>query len=539
MNKFKTLLHPLFLMAAWLMLVLVIIKLPALLRAEFSIFSMIVTICGLVGGFFVGRSLVNWLSERKTSVVLTVVLITALIPRLSILAMYRQVQISDFGLYLRFAHNFVHGNFLDTTLLPYAGTTTTFLYHFPFMGGMSVINGLLMNIFSFTLFGASLSGVVYTSIIAALLYLIASRISKKVGIVAALLSALWPSNFFFAQVFTNQHLAILFLLLGLFFLIKFSEKQHSLALQYLFVFLAAVSFVLSNWMHESIIVFLIALSCTCVMFLLGKTRGKEVSLAKLGSTMIIPAITFVLCFIVLSFASTSLVYSSGLSNSQRGISPMFKILIGTNVHGDGGISLWTDELNQLLYTPREEQTRFGIEIVESRLRTHDPRQWAEFLLLKQYRLWNIYDGSFFAFRLGMITQPEDAAIVYPVGAPSIFSYPYSEAELRPFYVMRSIDVWYAWIAYVLACIGAFLTLLEWRRGRRFYLAVLSMWFVFGWSLLHLISEVQPRYRYTAMPFIFILAAYGLRWLYVKTSLSDKMSRCFDVLLSRDHGGRVG
>jgi predicted tellurium resistance membrane protein TerC len=74
-------------------------------------------------------------------------------------------------------------------------------------------------------------------------------------------------------------------------------------------------------------------------------------------------------------------------------------------------------------------------------------------------------------------------------------------------IFKNMDYLYCLLIYLFASTGFFV--FRRKNTRLLQLLALTVLFYVG---IHLLIEVQPRYRYEVMPALFIFAAYGIHWI---------------------------
>ena len=109
----------------------------------------------------------------------------------------------DMESYYRMGLAFCEGNF------PFIRQAVTD-WGIPEFSGMAVLYGLLGKVFAPTIDGYQLAFSVINACTCLLVFLIADRIHRSSALYGAFLFMLYPSNLPFSQVFSHQHLNLLF-----------------------------------------------------------------------------------------------------------------------------------------------------------------------------------------------------------------------------------------------------------------------------------------------------------------------------------------
>lgn len=92
-------------------------------------------------------------------------------------------------------------------------------------------------------------------------------------------------------------------------------------------------------------------------------------------------------------------------------------------------------------------------------------------------------------------------------------------ELESFSVYTSYQL-FDWIFIKIIYIFAVLGFIMVSKSRKQNIGIaLATWILLGWIMIHLLIEVQERYRYLGMPYIFIFAAIGMHESYRRLALN--------------------
>jgi hypothetical protein len=190
---------------------------------------------------------------------------------------------------------------------------------------------------------------------------------------------------------------------------------------------------------------------------------------------------------LLGVGAGAAVKASGLN--PEGIAnnlPEWKIALGP-VEGAVDGPSWS-EIGIRDSTPNPEAPRIAREIVRSYLE-HLPQTWPQVLKRQTQTLWAQNDTASFAFWPGLEGRP-----LYELPDPQT-------ATLAHYLVLLERGFFVP--AVLLAAIGVLLL----HRGHRWnYISTFLCCFFAAYCLVHLAIEVQPRYRYLAMPAIYALTA---------------------------------
>ena len=117
------------------------------------------------------------------------------------------IPINDFSRYYELGINAYYGNYNEISSIVSS-------YHIPTFGGLALINGFIMRIFSTSVYGMQIANCIINSLSCVILFIIFKDKDIKIGAIAGFLYALYPANIFSTTVTTNTHGSILFNLLA-------------------------------------------------------------------------------------------------------------------------------------------------------------------------------------------------------------------------------------------------------------------------------------------------------------------------------------
>lgn len=386
----------------------------------------------------------------------------ALLPRLSLAFVQTYTPTSDFLSYWQMGQAFLRG---DKALIA-AVVDNSRAYEF---AGIGVWEGFMQFVSGQTALGYQLLQCVITSGTAVLIYLLGSRMDRRVGLIAALLYALYPSNLAFSQVFTNQHLATFLALSAVLVFLK-AMDETALRKSVLLGALAGALLLFSHYEHPSSIV----------------TRAAFVVFAALLCFDLRGQWLRVLC----ALAACLLLFSAGNALLGRLLLTQGYRLETTrgSVLKEGVLTGLTGETDGLLDSAIRDEYRALTDAEQSAAimeKLLHPAELAKLFARKALKLWGAMDSSF-VFYTHETNGTETASAV-------------SES-------LGALDVPFVAAVYLLSALG-----LVFNRKARGALR-LPMLITAGWIGVYLIYEIQMRYRYYAMPLLMIFAAAGLVWL---------------------------
>ncbi|MGM9634684.1 MAG: glycosyltransferase family 39 protein [Candidatus Avispirillum sp.] len=425
------------------------------------------------------------------------VFIAALVPRVIVACIGTSTPVSDFGYYYNMMKLFYgeEGHALAKAAME----------HYGYYGyyGLGLIHGIIGRIAGEGLYSAQLAFSVITSASAVLIFFIGSRFSRPAGMAAGLLFAFYPSNIFMAQITNNQHCAIFFALLALYFLIIARDAKHF----YGIILLGAsggAAMLLSHYCHPSSTSTRIAAAAYFVVLILSCLRSKK---QLLGAVCL--AVCFFASFAVFDKISYTVMDGTGFldkanqsesdGEDSNDSEPLYisKIAVGLNPESRGRYNEEVYGIGNSL--SREEAEREYKEMIASYF--EEPEELIRTLILKTQFMWGGCDSSFMFYKLDMENKVADDTGAGTLGVSSQQFYP---NYLNYIKAMSFADAVYTFFMYVFAAIGAVCFV-----RKRFAGFDLLMWTLLGWIGVHVLIEVQPRYRYYAMTIIAVFAGVGI------------------------------
>ncbi len=393
-----------------------------------------------------------------------VIFLLALAPRLYFYSRVQYVPQNDFANYVDMGIAFARGDFAYVASIS-AG------YQIASFSGLGTLNGLIMLVFGASTRSLQLAECVITSLSSVMVYLVARRFDEGSAPAAGFLFALYPANIVFSQVTSNQHLAVFFALTSILFLLfAFSSARRVRA--GVFAALSGLMILLSHYAHPSTITTLIAFGIFWLVLFFSSLRQKKELLR-----LCIIAVAFSAAFFGLRTGADAWMRSAGLlSGDMLEGTSLSKVVVGLNPETGGAYS--ESDYGMVMDQPESEQAAFCWKIIRERLGQDD---LAGLFDVKILRTWMVKDTSFGWPFFGMESVPEDLSVLVKA------------------YTL--LDFFYVAALFLFAWIGGLLR----RRGGAGDLLLLIL---LGWMGVHLFIEIQTRYRYFAMPFLMIFAAYG-------------------------------
>jgi uncharacterized membrane protein YfcA len=377
-----------------------------------------------------------------------------------------------------------------------------YTHKYPFILPFVFYQALLIRIFSDNVGVLQGINALITASICLLIYGIGSRYHRDCGILAGLCYAMYPSSVVMTQVLTNQHIAaFLFYLVFWLLLRQFppaktkSSAPPAPVTRGFWPQLAAAGclFGLAHSMRGIGQPLLIAILLFWLLYLPWKR-------------VLLQGAVFVLCFALVSGGFYLFAWQRGILDSPwtRG-DLRYKILTGFN-HDSQGLFNTADYEGFFGAAPGDSRDRFFREAMDERL--ENPVSVLYLMGAKVYRMWGVTDSSFYWMTTGEIGALQEALGANP-------DQPGLRRRLNALYdatnIFAVLDTGFYGLLTLSACLGAVpgLTSAGLKKFRASPVQALLAWALLGYASAHLLIEIQPRYRYFAMPAICILASMGL------------------------------
>ena len=355
-----------------------------------------------------------------------------------------------------------------------------YFFNWAYQSAFMAYEALVISLFGTSLLPLQLLNALFMALTNVLVYRISRQLTgERAAMAAGLLYALYPAPLFLAGVLTNQHLSVCLFYAGLYLLVKERTLTLPRALG------AGALLALGNAMRPIGVIALLAAVLWCGLRAL---RGK--CLRALLHGMGTAASYFTVGAVLTGLIVVSGINPEGLGNNQ----PLWKFAVGLNQESSG---CWNGaDYEAFLSLPTQEGHAAMTEAVEERLRVGIPKL-AGLAWRKSAVMWAANEDLYWGF--GHL-EPEQTALSFPV------TLNWNRMQL----LLGGMDKGVYLLAFALALAGL---LSQLRRpegcGRTLLLTLLLC----GYYAVHLIVEVQVRYRYFLMPCVFVLAALALARLF--------------------------
>lgn len=361
----------------------------------------------------------------------------------------------------------MHSGALSAANGDFSFGTNEYFTRWVYQIGFALYEALVITLFGTDLIVLKLFNVLFQAGTVVLVYLSASRaFGETGGRAAALLYAVYVPNIMMCSVLTNQHISVFFFFLGIYVLIRqgLAGKVDWLAVGLCFGF--------ANLMRPLGSFFVIGLVAYVVLFKLlpGIRERKWIALA------VKTAGAIAVYFIVQQSASFALVQTGVTAYPLSNQEPYWKFMIGLNPDTNGGWS-YDDTVYVLQFPQGEERNRAELELLKQRLA--DKRQVGELFLSKAKSMWGAEDSA------PMWSIPEQ-----------------NRPDLQK-KLIQAERVQYVMMAFF----GLISVIVMAYRGGNAE-ASMFLLLLLGYAALHIVIEVQTRYRFDIFPCVFILKSLG-------------------------------
>lgn len=422
----------------------------------------------------------KYIIKLKSCNICFLIFMVAFIIRGLAAVLYEWTPFSDFSIYFNIGGCITQKNYSDVAAICEATKIPSF-------GGLAVLNAVISWLFSHTLFGFQIGHSILTSCSAVCLYKIGELFDRKMGVVAGFIFAFYPSNIIMSQISNNQHGANLCYLIAIYFILKWDFKDLSVKqIVYRYVWIGVILGI-GYYFHPSAIMMLVAL-----LFWFG---SKIIFTKKLGNLLKIGVI-IISYYLFIKLVMFGLLQVGIVTSTESG-SMWGKFVVGLNQETSGTYS----GEDYTAIGDAENPTQLAMELI--RERTQDMKAVISLFANKTRSLLFGQDTSFWWYVMGDYTKN----MQYEGGSIEaiLANAKYNKME----HVVSAFGVWdqyYSFYIYIFAIIG----LVALGKSKENISRVqLLLWTTLGWTSFFIITEVQPRYRYFIMPYMFLYAAGGI------------------------------
>lgn len=416
-------------------------------------------------------------------------LVIAYAPRLVLALTYPCTPINDFANYRNLGLFMLHGDAEMIRMIVEKSRIPEFF-------AISIFNGFLMLFTGESLIAFQAANGFVTACICLLVFYLGSYVDVKVGIVAFVLMAFYPSNIVFSLTPTNQHGAIFFLLIAILIFLHLQKAvRHGTSIKKTAIYALGCGLFLffSNCMHPSALLFVIAFTCAGLCLALAAWKGGDRSGVKHAvSSVIFICVVFVVCNQSFLLIGSRLGY---IVTPEFDATTYAKILIGTNTESQGQ---WNADDIELSFLHPDADAAKQAFLNEMKQRLLDPVAMGKLLAYKPVRMWTADD---WAPQYAMQGHEE---YIKNVGLAEELQ-PHDAYYTQALQGALAMDKWFCIFIYVMAVAGACLCM----RSSLSAPTQIFMWCIMAWVGCHVFIEIQTRYRYAVMPLIMIFSAVSI------------------------------
>jgi len=309
---------------------------------------------------------------------------------------------------------------------------------------------------------------------ALLVYFSATRVFNEfTGRIAALFYAFYIPNIIMSSVLTNQHMSIFFFMLGCTLLIY---KGLDTRFRWIFI---GLSFAIAQIMRPIGTVYLIAIAVYVLLFHLIpaiKLNRKQWASISAKLTGIIAVF-----YLVQTLVSSAFIYAGFTPYPLSNREPYWKFMVGMNQATSGSWSM-EDATYVLQFPLGEERDQAELEVIKERIA--DKPAAIAFIIKKIPIFWGSPDGST-VWSLWEMNEPKLDM--------------WLNAIERAMYISMSLFGVFALFALF--------------RERINHQSLFFLILLLGYAAVHLLIEIQSRYRFDLMPVFIILQSYGVYTLH--------------------------
>ena len=406
---------------------------------------------------------------------MAILFLLALTPRLALALLQPYTPTNDFMCYWEMGEALLQGD---------PSVTAHYVNHFLILeyAGLGVVSAAMQLISGGTMMGFQILLTLITSINTVLIYQIGKSFHSHVGIIAAFIYALYPSNIVMTQVFTNQHMATMLALLSLLVYLK-GFQSRTICRAGLHGGAAGVLLLCSQYAHPSSLVTRIAFAVFAILLCIELSSNRK----RVAITLCV----LIACLLLYSFGlymtDKILLYYSLRDTGAVQYRITTYLLVGLN-HETDGLLDETAKYYYMIMTPQQA-------LAEIWRRIRNPIKLFGLFVRKASRMWGSMDTSFYFYTDYINNTPFQHMIASALGA---------------------LDGLYTTAAYLLTAAGLFFA-----RDKIRPLA-LPLIILTGWLSIYLFTEIQPRYRYYGMMFVTIFAAVGVYTLWQRYRMKKQI-----------------
>lgn len=404
-----------------------------------------------------------------------IIIACATIPRLVWIFSTDVLPVSDFDLYNKTA----------TELLSGSVTQKAYIAMFPHVIGYPFVLSFLYKIFGAKIIVAQLFNVacsVGTSI--SIYYICKAWLNEQIAKTGAIISSIWVSQIFYTTIVSTEALfTFLFCICVLLYTKTLTQKDWRITTGIYALMGIIASF--SNAVRPLALIFVVAVMIHTFM------EGKNTFPTFLKKVVFITSM--LVCFLLVNmFVSLSIEKLIGIKPLNPSFG--FTFLEGSNLSSNGGWNLEDAEYMSGIYNSGQytlnEVNSMMVKKATQRISSDIPRYMAHYIN-KNVSIW--LDDSY--------------GVDWNKAAVEVLGTGNWNGKYEWLFVMLSNAFYQAMLA--LTLLGIITTFFLRDKSNQIIFFVILL---IGFVGLHMLTEVQPRYHYSSLPFFAICAAYGIQKL---------------------------
>ena len=408
--------------------------------------------------------IINKYGVKNYTVSLAAILLIAFSTRFIWINMFEVIPKYDFSLFYSYATQYAKDNFVGRD----------YISMFPHTFGYPFILSLIFKVFGTSVYAAQLFNVILGCGITALISFLGTRLfDVKIGLLAALLYAVWPSQIFYTILVSTEELFTLIMLLCIYLFISALKNTNKMIIR---VGIISLICALLNGIRPFGILLIAAFFIVLVL-----------------KKHLLPALILVVAYVIF-FNSISLGVSS-IINKDVAKSPMgFNLFVGSDIKYMGR---WNAE-DSKVYADLTKNSDFNAQEV------HDKLAAMAFQRFKEQGMDNI---KLFEDKFKAMWSVDYDIISYINTGLDVSSKSAETFNKMRRYLTAVCNLYY--LAMLLFClIFAF-----WSIKKSNYKSLVIMLIVLGVTVIHLLMEVHGRYHYPVISLFALAVACGANELF--------------------------
>ena len=422
-----------------------------------SIYEFAIIIGSILVIAIISMLLLNIRDNRKFVVLL---FITSFIVRYLWIIFVDTYPASDFKIMYDAALELAKGNYESVFN---TGYFNVWVYQLGFTAYLAII----LKLFNNSLFIVKFINVIIISFITIIIYFSAKKlVSEKIARIPAILYALYVGSIVNTSVLTNQHLATLLFYLAILLILSDVNRKFKWILVGLFIALGQI-------IRPEGPIIILALLLFFIFKNINDIKELIKSLLEFGGIVLT-------IFIITKVVSFGFINAGITQYKLSNRDPLWKFVCGLNHDTKGTYSAEDSDYLDQFGGIGPEREKGELELIKERL--YQPKKLAITLAYKYTIMWALNDTS---LQLSF-TENIDKPMLYDI------SLKLEKMQYITITVMFMLGI---------------INIIKRKDGfnnNHIYLIIFL-----GYVLAHLLIEVQPRYRYFALPIFFIIASYSI------------------------------